>query len=444
MLTLSAKARGGDLVLCIGAGISMSQDAALPSGRKLGELLDGRLDGFLDGYLAPGSRADLIAVADAAVVPIGGEAAVQDVVVDLADFETAIPNHGHQVLALLLAEGALIVLSWNWDTCIERAAPAGEYLRVASTPETMALLDKPQLAKVHGCASMRRTLLITSRQLAADTPVWSQEALTSSLRDSVMVFLGIGDVADYAKQRIKDLVNEALTPDVTLVGRSIRDKWEESVWSNLLPDLHGTERVIQRESDEFLDELARAWTIELLQRVSADATSSKEDVQAGVTRVTDALGGLTSVEAIRWCRRTFYGLKSGESAVTRQDMGNMLFVLGVLAAQRGADVRTPRPACCVLDKEEVEVLIFIPRTWPAEIDREARRRAEALVSDDHYLGEEVVFVVGGTGVMGDVSEMPQVAWDILRDKPADSENIIDGQTAVRPRFIAESELRKAA
>ncbi len=423
----------------------MSDDTALPSGTKLGELLDGRLNGVLAGYVPPVDTGNLIAVADAAVLPAGGLSAVQDVIVDLASFETAIPNYGHQVLGLLLAEGAVTVLSWNWDTCIERAAPPGEYLHVASTQEEMELLNNPQLAKIHGCASMRRTLLITSSQLSSNAPVWAPETLTTSLRHSPMVFVGIGDVADYAKQRIEDLLLEvSSSPDITLVGRSLRDKWEQSIWSNLLPDLMDTERVIQRDSDDFLDELSRAWTIGLLQRVVADSAQSTEDAQAGIQRVVDALGNLTSVEAIRWCRRAFFGLKCGDSAVMQPDMGNMLFALGVLVAQRGTSARTPRPACCALDDDEVEILVVSERTWPTAVEREARRRAEVLVSDNHHLGEEVVFLVGGTGVMGDLSKLPHEDWDILRGTPADREDILDGQTAVRPRFLQESQLRTAA
>jgi hypothetical protein len=444
MLTLGAKARDGDLVLCVGAGISIPDDTALPSGTELGELLDAKLNGLLAGYVPPADTRNLIEVADAAVRPAGGLAAVQDVIVDLASFETATPNYGHQVLGMLLAEGAVTILSWNWDTCIERAAPPGEYFHVASTPEAMQLLNSPQLAKIHGCAAMRRTLLITSSQLSSDAPVWTQEALTTNLRDSRMVFVGIGDVADYAKQRIEDLLEASLSPDITLVGRSIRDKWGQTVWAKLLPDLLATERVIQRDSDEFLDELSRVWAIGLLQSVIADSSQSTEDVQAGIQGVVDALGNLTSVETIGWCRRAFFGLKCGDSAVMQPDMGNMLFALGVLVAQRGATARTPRPACCTLDGDEVEILIVSQRTWPTAIEREARRRAEALVSDNHRLGEEIVFLVGGTGVMGDLSTLPQEEWDIMRGAPADREDILDGQTAVRPRFLQESQLRMAA
>lgn len=444
MLTLSARARGGDLVLCVGAGISMPDDAALPSGNKLGELLDAKLNGLLAGYVPPADTGNVIAVADAAVLPAGGLSAVQDVIVDLAYFDTARPNYGHQVLGLLLAEGAVTTLSWNWDTCIERAAPPGETLRVASTSEAMELLNSPQLAKIHGCASMPRTLLVTSSQLSSNAPFWSQEALTTSLRDSRMVFVGIGDVADYAEQRIKDLLDELLPLEITLVGRSIRDKWEQSVWSDLLPGMKDTDQVIQRDSDVFLDELSRAWTIGLLQRVAADSAHCPEDVQAGIQRIVDALGNLTSVDAIRWCRSAFSGLRCGDSAVMNPDMGNVLFALGVLAAQRGANVRTPRPACCVLNNDEVEILIVSERTWPPAVEREARCRAEALVSDDHRLGEEVVFLVGGTGVMGNLSTLPQEQWDIVRCAPADREDIVDGQTAVRPRFLQESQLRTAA
>ena len=204
-LTLLAAAKDRKLVFCIGAGVSVADDAGLPSGRRLGELLHERLKDRLTGYVPPDDVTDLIAVADAAGVPDGGLEALQGEVLELAAFKTATPNYGHQVLGMLLAEGALTALSWNWDTCIERARPTGEDLDVARTKEDMANLARPQLAKVHGCATMRRTLLITSTQLL-EPPVWTEQAFAERIRGSVMVFVGIGDVADYAQTRIKRLL----------------------------------------------------------------------------------------------------------------------------------------------------------------------------------------------------------------------------------------------
>ena len=62
----------------------------------------------------------LTSVADAAV-KIGGLALIQRTAVSVADFTLALPNFSHEILALLLLEGVGVVITTNWDDCIERA-----------------------------------------------------------------------------------------------------------------------------------------------------------------------------------------------------------------------------------------------------------------------------------------------------------------------------------
>src|SRR4051794_10105700 len=206
-------------------------------------MLDERLDGRLDGYVRPDDVRNLIAVADAAVVPASGLEALQVEVLQLARFTNAVPNYGHQAIALLLVEGALTALSWNWDTCIERAA-GGELQQVARTQADMEELGNTRLAKVHGCATMRRTLLITSEQLT-NPPVWADHAFQERIRGSAVVFIGIGDVADYAQRRLRQLLEELAPLDVRVVSPSIGEGWDSSMWSELLPELEEERRVAQ-------------------------------------------------------------------------------------------------------------------------------------------------------------------------------------------------------
>lgn len=115
VLEVLAAARNGRLVVCLGAGVSVADDAALPTGKQLGERLDQRLASRLQGYISPANPENLIAVADAAFDAAGGLEALQAEVLQLAEFNTATPNYGHLVLGMLLAEGAFTALSWNWD-----------------------------------------------------------------------------------------------------------------------------------------------------------------------------------------------------------------------------------------------------------------------------------------------------------------------------------------
>lgn len=439
VLTLLDAARRGNLVLCIGAGVSMADDACLPSGVRLGEMLDERLHGRLDGYVRPDDVQNLIAVADAAVVPAGGLEALQVEVLQLARFTTAVPNFGHRAIALLLVEGALTALSWNWDTCIERAA-GGELQQVARTQADMEELGDTRLAKVHGCATMRRTLLITSEQLA-NPPLWADHAFQERIRGSAVVFIGIGDVADYAQRRLRQLLEDLAPLDVRVVSPSIGEGWDTSMWSELLPQLEQERRVAQT-ADEFLDALARAWARELLERVGQDARNLSAEFQDGVRRVVDALGQLGSVDAIRWCRNATIQPESGESAVRAENTGGVVLAAGVLAAEAAADVTTPRPACCAIGDDVYELLIPRERMFAPDVRREARRRAQQLASDGLGSEGETTFLVGGT-VIGQLDGPADTPPDVLAGTP-DATNLIDGPSAVQLGFVRASTLLENA
>lgn len=395
----------------------------------------------MEGYVAPEDVRDLIAVADAAVAVEEGLDVLQRDVLTLADFKRATPNYGHQVLGLLLAEGALVALSWNWDTCIERSAPAGELLQVARTSEDMANLDHAELAKVHGCAAMPPTLLITSEQLA-NPPVWADQAFMERLRASTMVFVGIGDVADYARRRITELLAEVRPPDVRVVSKRIRDEWEQSIWAELMPELPEDRRV-QQEADEFLDEVARAWTGELIQRLVAAQDRVRGDVRPGVQAAADAIAGLTSVQCIRWCRHAVMRPATGESAVLSPTTTSTLVAAGVLAATGRDEVGVPRRACLIIGQDIVEVLIADEGTAASEVQQEALLRAEQLANDNQLRDDQPLFLVGGT-VMGLFHDSGDGTPDVVSgvEDPAD---VIDGPRALRPRYIrVTSVLEEAA
>ena len=299
VMLLAAKAREGKLVVCAGAGLSVAPGAGLPSGQRLGELLNERLGARLEGYTAPANPKDLLAVADAGVNAMGGLLPLQHEVLTLAAFDRSTPNFGHRALALLLAEGAVsALLLWNWDTCVERSAPEGERVEVALTIEDMAQLQMPNVAKIHGCATRVETLLITSEQLRTP-PLWTDAAFTAKLRGATGVFVGVGDVADYAKTRIAQLATElpGLGVEAFIVAPGIVEKWDESVWADLLPGLDAARRVA-KSADEFFDELARLWAIDLVEAVealTADLTGVHAD---GAARLVEALRNLRGPDVI--------------------------------------------------------------------------------------------------------------------------------------------------
>ena len=244
----AARRRG--LVVCAGAGLSRGMPTGLPTGEELGERLDERLGSLVNGYVSPQRPEDLIAVADAGADLEGGKTALRGEVLRLADFREAEPNYGHEAIAELLCEGSIqLLLLWNWDDCIERVDVMPERLQVARSRSDLKDLDEPSIAKVHGCSTRPSTLLITSEDLA-DPPVWSDTAFRERLRGQTAVFIGVGDIADYAQRRLEQLRDDLTadghdeTPlDIWVVSPSIRAGWEYSAWARVVPGLPEERRI---------------------------------------------------------------------------------------------------------------------------------------------------------------------------------------------------------
>ena len=196
-----------------------------------------------------------MAVADAAAVLPDGLAVVQHVVLDLAPFSEAPPQLAHRLLALLVAEDALRLLLTNWDDCVERSWRDCEHIPSACNALEAENLRGQFVLKIHGCCTQASTLLITSEQLS-DAPLWTRIHFGVGLDSSTMVFVGVGDVADYAQQRISQLAGLVEHARVRVVSPDIDTDWDQSVWKELLPDLPEARRM-SVSADEFLDQLAR-------------------------------------------------------------------------------------------------------------------------------------------------------------------------------------------
>ena len=436
LLNVVAAARNDQLVICAGAGLSMAEDAALPGGRELGQLLDQRLAQRLAGYAPPADTSDLLAVADAAFAAAGGLEPLQHEVVQLADFDQASPNHGHRVLALLLAEGAArTLLLWNWDNCVERAALEGEPLEVARTLEDVAQLQVPSVAKIHGCVTRIPTLLITTAQLT-QPPLWTEAAFTAAVRGTTGVFIGIGDVADYARRRLEELQNDFPDLDVYVVSPSIDSAWGESVWSALMPGLDPGRRVA-KTADAFLDELARAWAVELPDRVEAAAGAVVTPVLVeGITRTLAALKVLCGAEVIEWARRAAYRCRVGQSVIRLPAAQEALTAVGLLVGERAAaEVHFLPDGRCRVGTSAVEVLIGCELVTATQVETEARRRTEQLAGRGIITGEAEFLVAGA--IIGALSDPP--AADVL-EGTLDPVDVLTGPRGVRVTFTRAAEV----
>lgn len=438
----------GQLVVCAGAGLSRALPADLPSGAELGRRLDARLKQLISGYTSPADPTNLIDVADAGKALEAGEEMLRTEVLKLARFREADPNYGHRMIAELLCEGAVdVMLLWNWDNCIERVDVAPERLEAAQSREELDQLEQPSVAKVHGCATRKPTLLITSDDLSDQTPPWTQTAFRDRLRGKTAVFIGIGDVADYAKRRLAELRQELEQDtdapdqlDMWVVSPTIRDEWEASHWAELVPDLP-EERKVQMSADEFLDQLGRRWVCEALAELERLANEAlPAEVEPPLRAVRDAFGAPGAARVLRWCRRAALEQETGRSVMFCDGLKEALMAFAVLAGDDG--VRSRDPAALEVGGRRVEALIACKAVSAGRVRERARQRAEALANQG-TIGERVTFLVSGS-VTGRLDDDPDAELDVRAGHTA-RDDLLAGASGVRLSFLrADAMLAEAA
>lgn len=428
ILRLVTACEDGRLTVCAGAGLSKAADASLPLGAELSELLSEHLDGRLAGYSPPADTADLVAVADAAVAAAESLSTLQQEVLRLAPFLDAVPNLGHRALALLLVEGAIsATLLWNWDNCVERSAPDRERIEVALNDEDVGDLRVPAVLKVHGCATRRSSLLITSSQLADLAPLWSDRALARALSHDVVVFVGIGDVADYARHRISQLLNDFESLDMIVVGPSVVSKWSETVWAEVAAVLaDDAERRVESTADTFFDDLLRAWASHLL--MTLERLGREEAMSNVVDLVIDALGRASSLGVVSWCRSSLMFPVAGRSAVRSPQVLTVLLAAGVLASHGSEQMWLAAHARIATPSRQWLAVVAESNQMASAIEREITRRAQALA--EAGLAVHAVSVLVAGPVIGGLAEaLSSDVTDIFMGEVSD-DDIVAAPTAV--------------
>lgn len=427
-MALAARATSRDrIAIYAGAGASAAQPTGLPLGAALARVIHAQLlTAFpsLDGV----DPDDLIAVADSVALLPGGGDALRQTAAKSAEFRSATPSYGHRVIAQLLLEGVVEVLTTNWDDCIERGG-VPDRIQAVTDERSLHRVTPPSVLKVHGCASEPSSLLVTSEDLQ-DPPTWAREQTHARLGSAVVVFLGIGDVAGYVKQRIMEAIAEVGDiANIRVVSPSIVTKWEASQWSTVAPGLSDDDR-IAATSDEFMEQLGGAYIHASLGR---HVTALADDPEVA-PHIKAAVGELLKTDALsllEWARRAAIDPQQGLSVVNVTTMAEALTAFGRLTGTESVVMRGQVFETC---EGPIEILVAARSMSARRVEQEAENRLHAHASR----GEQNLpgfLVAGGIGWSKVNAGLPS---NVLNE--TDAEDILDGPSALAPNILLAQEV----
>lgn len=428
-VALAALGRDGCLVIYAGAGISRAKPTELPSGPEVASRTYQRLAHLLPA-MPPCDEHDLTSVADAVASLAGGLPALRETVVNVVEFTTAAPNYGHQALALLLLEGAVKLLTTNWDDCIERGGQP-ERVQVTITAVERAQMGHGALLKIHGCATRPDTLLITTAEV--DEPEeWIAHEMGARLADSHVVFVGIGDVAAYVRERLSETVAAIGDPDhVRVVSPTIAGDWDTSEWAQIVPNLPADHR-IEMAADEFLDMLAGAYVRAFLADMAA-AVQDDDKLREALARVLRPLEQLCSVAALEWFRSTAVPRRHGVPVLAGEGIATAILALGVLAA---TSLRIEHGGSALIPTQRLQLLVAVGLTPASRFRREAENRLTAFLSRGGKGSEQPEFLVACPfPLTGTLTGLPA---DLMGDTASD--DVLGGPMAGTPVLIDAAEV----
>jgi hypothetical protein len=429
LVALAALGRERRLVVYVGAGLSRAEPTELPTGPEVAHLTYERLARILP-TIPECDEHDLTSVADAVASLAGGLPALRETVVDVVEFTTAAPNYGHQALALLLLEGLVKVLTTNWDDCIERSGQP-ERVRVTITAVERAQMGGGALLKIHGCATRPDTLLITTAEV--DQPEdWITHEMGARLADSHVVFVGIGDVASYVRDRLSETVAAVGDSDhVRVVSPTVATDWDASEWARIVPDLAVDHR-IEMAANEFLDMLAAAYVRGFLSDLGT-AVNEDDTLRVALERVVQPLEELCSVKALEWFRSTAVPRVHGEPVLGEQTMSTALLALGIMASN---SLAIEEGGTAIASMQRLQILVAVKLTSASRIRREAANRLAAILGQNGHDSEQPEFLVACPFPL--TSSLASLPVDLMG--PTAPDDVLGGPLATTPVLIDAAEV----
>lgn len=415
VLACLGPARQNRLFIYAGAGISWG--SGLPNGSQLAQLIFDRLVS-LGVDLTGVNRTDLLAVADKVAAVDGGLVTLQHEALHVAAFTSAPPNAAHEAFALLLLEDAIELLTTNWDTCVERAAPQGEQIVSVVTDEDRRLVSGKALLKVHGCALRAKSVLLTTDQLSAPL-IWSDTAIAAGLSNATVVFVGIGDVAPYVRVRIQQVIEQAgAREQLAVVAPDIVEAWENSQWQDVLPDGFPSERLWPLTADEFSQRLVCGWVNSALNECAQHAKGIGPELAVRLASLRAVLSAYRGVDVLAWMRRSAAAVTPGVSVAHAGSMCEALLALALLidpSAPDGLPDRGPWRS----GEQWLDLVVAVRPASAGEVADAAYRRADrfrtrGLVGP----GESLKMICSGNNA--GLSKHAQLPADIVSDDGGDT------------------------
>jgi hypothetical protein len=244
-----------------------------------------------------------------------------------------------------------------------------------------------------------------------------------------VIFLGIGDVAGYVRQRIEEAIGEIDDiANIRVVSPSIVDNWESSQWAAVAPGLAESNR-IAATSDEFMENLGAAYIhVSLNGHVAALA-----DDPLVATHIQTAVSSLLTNDALtvlKWARAAAVSPRQGMSVLNASSMAEALTALGRLA---GTDAI--RADGQILDTRggPFEILVATHGMSARRMRQEAENRLAKYASRGER-GPQFL-VAGGIGWPTNSGALPD---DVVSE--ADAADIVDGPLSVTPDILLAREV----
>lgn len=434
IMKLANSARAEPLAVYAGAGVSQAPPSCLPGGAGIAKMCHAELSENLEqDTLDDADPSSLTSVADAAAGIDGGLDLMKRIVVEASGYTSALPNYSHRVLALLLLEGYVDVITSNWDTCIERSLGSDENLPVVRSHEESQAIQGNALMKVHGCATRPDTIRITTEELNA-TRSWARYAVNTRIASRRIVFVGVNDVAPYVRACIQEIIqneDEGSLDNIFLVNPDPRTGCSSSQWYCLLPEMP-QEQHLGITADEFFDELAALCVISSLDRVCNALSTTRAG--PAFAEAQSSMLALTSLEALQWFRdcaipRPFEVFKKGELPFR-----DAFIALGFMATDGGMKF-CAGGRVLVADIEYI-ILIAMKTVKPEVLAREAQLRLGSIRADNGTTLHARKFLVAGVDKR--IAPPEDLQQDIIADLA--DEDVMVGPLAGTPEFVYVSEI----